>query len=190
MPEWGVTGTMYLQQITSYAFTAQSPLFGLKPQPEFHLASSRTTTSSYSPLPYSARSACATAYIAARQQAWGAAGIVETHWTSVDNRDSRLDSREGQGNLLFSKTPRPDLRPTHFPIHRVLGAFPRRVKRLWREADRSLPYSINVQKWWMFLHSSHMPSWHRGKYKFFYLSCFFSVATQMLYLTHPNSTTS
>jgi hypothetical protein len=24
MPEWGVTGTVYLQQITSYAFTAQS----------------------------------------------------------------------------------------------------------------------------------------------------------------------
>ena len=61
----------------------------------------------------------------ARQQERGAAEITETHWTSVWTIEvSRLDSREGQAILLFSKLPRPVLGPTHFPTYRVPGAFP------------------------------------------------------------------
>jgi len=43
----------------------------------------------------------------------------------------------------------------------------------------------------MFLQSSHMSPWHRAKFTFlFYRSRFLSVTTQILYLTHPHSTTS
>ena len=156
MSEWGVTGTVYLQQIT-----AQSPLFGLKPQPERHLGSSRTTTSSYSPLPHWVLSTCATVYIAARQEACGQPRLAKL--TGLQSGQSRYrGSISGKGKQFYCFPNRSDRiwgRPT-FLFLQGTGGFPQRVKRLWH--DHSPPYSVNVQKWWMFLHSSHTPSWHRG----------------------------
>jgi hypothetical protein len=99
MPEWGVTGTVYLQQITSYAFAEKSPLFGPESQPELHLAFARPRTFSYSPLPYWVLSAWASVYITASQRAWGAWEQPRVReLTGLQFRPSRYrDSIPGKG---------------------------------------------------------------------------------------------
>jgi len=114
MPEWGVTDIVHLQQITSYAFTAQSSLFGLKPQPERHLSSSRTTTSSCSPLRNWVRSSCASVYITARQQARGQPGANYLRpglqkLTGLQSAQSRYrGSIPGKGKQFYCFPKRPD----------------------------------------------------------------------------------
>ena len=126
MPEWGVTGTVYLQQITLCAFTAQSPLFGLKPQPDPHLTSSRTTTSLYRPLAHSVLSACATVYITQDSRSGGQPRLPKL--TGLQSGQSRYrGSIPGKGKQFYCFPNHPDRfwgRPT-FLLTGYQGLFPR-----------------------------------------------------------------
>jgi len=186
MPEWGVTGTVYLQQITSHAFTAQSSLAVSRPQPERHLASSRTTTSSYSPLPYWVRSSCASVYITASQQAWGQPGSNYL-WPGLpklaglhSGQSRHRGSIPGKGKQFYCFPKRPDRiwgRPTFlFTGYRALNTHLHIVLSFRNSGCSSTPLMCRHDR--------------EATLLFFYLSRFFSVATQTLYLTHPNFTIS
>jgi hypothetical protein len=62
---------------------------------------------------------------------------------------SRSSSPGRVKNFLFSTLSRPALGCTKSPIQWVLGALSAGVKRLGREADRSLPASVEVKKIWI-----------------------------------------
>jgi hypothetical protein len=108
----------------------------------------------------------------------------------LDNRDIATRFPRRASNFTVFQNTQTGSGADPLSYLRDTGAFSPGVKRPWQQADYSPPYIVNVQKGWMFLHSSHMPSWHGRNFTFWYVSCFFSVATQILYLTHPQSTTS
>jgi hypothetical protein len=193
MPEWGVTGTVYLQQITSYAFAATSPLFGPESQPELHFAVARPTTFSYSPLPYWFFQ-LGHQFISLPASRRGGRGSNREcrNWLDfgLDNRDIATRFLGRASNFTVFQNAQTDSGADPLSYLRDTGTFSPGTKRSWQQADHSPPHSVNVQKGWMFLHPSHVPPCHSANFTFWYISCFFSVATQIVYWTHPHSTTS
>jgi hypothetical protein len=67
----------------------------------------------------------------------------------VDDRE--FESRQGLGIFLFITESRRALEPTQTSIQWVPGALSLGVKRTWREADYSPPYSAEVKNAWRYV---------------------------------------
>jgi hypothetical protein len=71
-----------------------------------------------------------------------------------------FDSRRGLGIFLFTTASRTALGPTQPPVQWVPGTLSLGVKRLGREADRSLPSSAEIKECMeLYLPFPDMPSW-------------------------------
>jgi hypothetical protein len=62
--------------------------------------------------------------------------------------DRVFESRQGLGIFLLTTASRPALGPTQPPIQWVTRALFLEVKRPWREADHSPPFSVEVKNAW------------------------------------------
>jgi hypothetical protein len=80
--------------------------------------------------------------------------------------DWGFESRQRLRIFLFSTSSRPALGPTQPPIQWVRGVFSLGIKRLGREADRSLPSTDEVKEYVEFyFHSSNTLSWRGAQSK-------------------------
>jgi hypothetical protein len=79
----------------------------------------------------------------------------------LDDRGSRVRSPVGPGIFLFTTAmSRTALGPTQPPVQWVPGALSLGVKRPWREADNSPPFSADVKEYVeLYLHSPNTPPW-------------------------------
>jgi hypothetical protein len=72
----------------------------------------------------------------------------------------------GMGIFLFHTVSKPVLGPTKPPIQWVLQALSLGVKRPGREADHSLPSSVEVKEWAeLYLHFPNTSSWRGAQLK-------------------------
>jgi hypothetical protein len=95
-----------------------------------------------------------------------------------------FDSWRGLGIFLFTTAFRTALEPTKPPIQWVPGVLSLGVKQPGREADNSLPHSVEAKEWVeLYLHSPNAPSWSGAQLKhsdtftsillYLHLSCLF-----------------
>jgi hypothetical protein len=80
--------------------------------------------------------------------------------------DRGFEFPQGLGIFLFTTASRQALEPTQPVIQRVTVALSLGVKRPWREADHSPPYSAEVKECMkIYLHSYNTPSWRGAQLK-------------------------
>jgi hypothetical protein len=87
---------------------------------------------------------------------------LATGWTI---RRSVFDSRRGLGIFLFDIISRPALGPTQTPIQWVQGSLSLWIKRPGREADHSLPSSVEVKECVELHLDTNKSSWRGVKYR-------------------------
>jgi hypothetical protein len=94
---------------------------------------------------------------------WGRTVITQPvyHWaTGWTIWVLGFDARQGLGVFPFTTASRTALGPTQPPVQWVPGALSLGLKRPWREADHSPPFSGEVREWVeIYLHFSNTTSW-------------------------------
>jgi hypothetical protein len=99
------------------------------------------------------------------QEQWLSYGLLRgdhsrySYWLRAGRPRGRSSSPGRVKNFLFYSSSRSALGSTQPPIEWVPGVSSSVVKRQGREADHSSPTSAEVKKIWIYISSSHTPSW-------------------------------